>query len=234
LLRERKNNKKDRWSRHGLGHLLNPTGPESSDRNWTAAVWNLIVRKSLGLNAKSLAFADLPAIGRTTVSSPVLMKCFESLNAGKPYCDQIKPFNFLQTCHVSPFGHPACADPERFHLVSPYGPDPRKWLVNEWIDQYTGKRFRITTQGHRIKRDRQGQDVWRYRHGIRVPPGIQMRRWFRRSMQQTDNRVAAKTPRQNRSDQVHRQGVEQPGRSWRGLGPLRRQRLHRVRGPESK
>ena len=147
LLREGINNKKDRWSRHGLGHLLNPLDPEASDRNWTAAVWDLIVRRSLGLKARSLNFAHLPAIGRTTVSTPALMKCLESLNAGKPYSDQIKPFNFLQTCHVNPFGHPDGVNPEKFHLVSPYDPDPRKWLEKEWIDQHTGKRFRITTQG---------------------------------------------------------------------------------------
>jgi hypothetical protein len=148
LLREGGNNKKDRWSRHGLGHLLNPTNPEASDRNWTAAVWDAIIRTSLGLRPKKLKFAHVPAIGRTTVSSPALMKCLELLNAGKPYSDQIKPFNFLQTCHVSPFGHPDGVDPEKYHLVSPYDPDPRNWLENEWIDQYTGKRFRITTRGH--------------------------------------------------------------------------------------
>jgi len=148
LLREGTNNRKDRWSRHGLGHLLNPTDPEASDRNWTAAVWDVIIRRALELKVEELAFAHLPAIGRTTVSSPTLMKCFESLNAGKPYSEQIKPFNFLQTSHVSPFGHPPRVDPEKFHLVTPYDPDPRKWLDKEWIDQYTGKRFRITTRGH--------------------------------------------------------------------------------------
>jgi len=153
LLRERINNKKDRWSRHGLGHLLNPADPEASDRNWTAAVWDLIVRKSLGLKVKNLPFAHLPAIGRTTVSSPSLMKCLESLNAGKPYAEQIKPFNFLQTCQMSPFGHPDGVDPEKCHLISTYDPDPRKWLEKEWIDQYTGKRFRITTRGHYGSRD---------------------------------------------------------------------------------
>ena len=88
LLREKKNNKKDRWSRHGLGHLLNPSDPEASDRNWTAAVWEMIIRKSCGLKTKQVNFADLPAIGRTTVSSPGLMKSFESLNSGKPYAEQ--------------------------------------------------------------------------------------------------------------------------------------------------
>src|SRR5262249_55495404 len=148
LLRKGVNNKKDRWSRHGLGHLLNPTDPEASDRNWTAAVWDAMVRKSLGLKAKGLEFAPLPAIGRTTVSSPALMRCLESLNAGKPYSEQIKPFNFLLTCHVAFLGHPEGIDPERFHLVAPYDADSGKWLGKKWIDQHSGKRFRITTVGH--------------------------------------------------------------------------------------
>jgi len=143
-----RNNKKDRWSRHGLGHLLNPSDPEASDRNWTAAVWEMIVRKSCELRTPKLKFAHLPAIGRTTVSSPGLMKSFESLNVGKPYSEQIKPFNFLLTAHVIPFGHPAGVDPEQFHLVTTYDSDPRKWLDREWIDQHSKKRFRITTQGH--------------------------------------------------------------------------------------
>jgi hypothetical protein len=148
LLREGRNNKKDRWSRHGLGHLLNPTDPEASDRNWTAAVWEMIVRKSCCLRTSKLKFARLPAIGRTTVSSPFLMKSFESLNAGKPYSEQIKPFNFLLTAHVIPFGHPEGVDPEKFHLFMPFDSDPRKWLDKEWIDQHSKKRFRITTHGH--------------------------------------------------------------------------------------
>jgi hypothetical protein len=131
-----------------LGHLLNPTDPEASDRNWTAAVWEMIVRKSCGLRARKLKFARLPAIGRTTVSSPFLMKSFESLNAGKPYSEQIKPFNFLLTAHVTPFGHPVGVDPEKFHLFTPYDSDPRKWLDKDWIDQHSKKRFRITTQGY--------------------------------------------------------------------------------------
>jgi len=148
LLREKRNNNKDRWSRHGLGHLLNPTDPEASDRDWTAAVWEMIIRKGCGLKTAAPRFAHLPAIGRTTVSSPFLMKSFETLNTGKPYAEQIKPFNFLLTAHVIPFGHPEGIDPEKFHLITPYDSDPRKWLEKEWIDQHSKKRFRITTRGH--------------------------------------------------------------------------------------
>jgi hypothetical protein len=148
LLREKRNNKKDRWSRHGLGHLLNPTDPEASDRDWTAAVWEMIVRKACGLRTTRPKSWHLPAIGRTTVSSPFLMNSFESLNAGKPYSEQIKPFNFLMTAQVIPFGHPDGVDPEKFHLVTPYDADPKTWLKKDWIDQHSRKKFRITTQSH--------------------------------------------------------------------------------------
>jgi hypothetical protein len=73
------------------------------------------------------------------------MKSFESLNAGKSYPDQVKPFNFLLTAHTNLFGHP---DPEKFHLITPYDFGPRKWLNKEWIDLHSKKQFRITTQGH--------------------------------------------------------------------------------------
>jgi hypothetical protein len=97
------------------------------------------------------------------------MKCLQSFNAGKPYADQIKPFNFLQTCHVSPLGHPDGVDEERFHLVTPYNPNPQSWLDAEWIDQYSGKCFRITTQGdHGSKRTARvktyGDVAAEYRH----------------------------------------------------------------------
>jgi hypothetical protein len=145
LLRKRVNNEDDRWSEHGLGHLLNPSDPEGEDREWIAQAWLNIVRNELRLSREKLGFQDLPAVGRVTVSSPFVLKAFAHFNEGKPYWDQIKPFNFLLTCHVNQFGHPIGADPEHFHLIAPYESDPGKWLNSDWFDQYTGKRYRITT-----------------------------------------------------------------------------------------
>jgi len=148
LLRKDINNKEDRWSEHGLGHLLNPTDPESEDRDWIAQVWLNIIRRALGLSTEKLKFEDSPAVGRISVSSPAVIQPLISLNEGKHYNEQIKPFNFLLTCHVKPFGHPAEADRGHFHLIAPYQSDPRRWLEIDWIDQYTGRRYRITTEGH--------------------------------------------------------------------------------------
>lgn len=148
LLRKGINNKTDRWSQHGLGHLLNPTDPESTDRSWTAQVWENMIRRAFDLPTADLRFEHLPAVGRVTISSPVVMRSFKDYNAGKTYSDQIKPFNFLLTCHVRQFGHPVGINVERFHLVIPYDPDPRHWLKALWIDQYSGRSFCITTSGN--------------------------------------------------------------------------------------
>jgi hypothetical protein len=142
------NNKDDRWSEHGLGHLLNPADPENEDREWIAEVWLSMIKRSLGTPAQPVHFQNLPAAGRITVSSPALMRPLENLNAGKQYCDRVKPFNFLLSCHVKQFGHPIGSDPTRFHLIGPYNSDSRKWLNIEWIDQYSGKPYRITTAGY--------------------------------------------------------------------------------------
>jgi hypothetical protein len=147
LLRERLNNNKDRWSEHGLGHVLNPSDPMSEDRDWIGRTWLNIVRRSLGLSTVPLGFENLPAVGRISVSSPAIAESLENLNRGKQYPDTIKPFNFLLSCHVKPFGHPLGCDPEHFHLISPYEMDPKKWLRKDWIDEYSDKRYRITTTG---------------------------------------------------------------------------------------
>src|SRR5262249_27210298 len=62
--------------------------------------------------------------------------------------EQIKPFNFLLSCQVRQLGHPVGVDPERFHLIGPYESDAREWLKREWIDQYSGRTYSITSTGH--------------------------------------------------------------------------------------
>jgi hypothetical protein len=148
LLRKNANNKKDRWSQHGLGHLLNPTDPQSEDRNWIGQSWLSIIRRSFGLDAENLCFEQTPAIGQTTISSPAVMRPLTSFNKDKRYSDIIKPFNFLLTCHVKPLGHPPGVDPTRFHLIAPYDKDPRRWLKMNWIDQYSERPYGITTARH--------------------------------------------------------------------------------------
>jgi hypothetical protein len=114
------NNEDDRWSEHGLGHLLNPTDPDANDRDWIAQVWLNIIRRHFGLSTQARGFESLPAVGQVSISSPPLLRPFKQMNRRKHYQHQVKPFNFLSTCHVRPFGHPYGATPERFQLVAPY------------------------------------------------------------------------------------------------------------------
>ncbi len=114
MLRDGLNNNDDRYSEHGLGHLLNPADPQSDDRDWIAQAWLAIVRRSLGLPSKPLRFEKRVAVGRTTVSSPAVMKAAgNTQRRGKTYAKQIKPFNFILSCHVRKLGHPIGVEPER-------------------------------------------------------------------------------------------------------------------------
>jgi hypothetical protein len=134
-----------KWSEHGLGHLRNPSDPEGEDRNWIGQVWNSMIRRALGLSGSAPSFAALPAVGRITVTSPAVLRAFRSLNERRPYSRQIKPFNFLVTCHVSRFGHPPGTEPKQFHLIAPYNPNPSEWPGLEWTNQYTGKTYRAVS-----------------------------------------------------------------------------------------
>jgi hypothetical protein len=134
-----------KWSDHGLGHLRNPTDPEGQSRGWIGEIWQSMIRQARGLPERAPSFASLPAVGRVTVTSPAVLRPFQSINQRKPYPQQIKPFNFLLTAHVSPGGHPKDAEPERFHLIAPYNPNPSDWPGIEWTDQYSGRTFRAVT-----------------------------------------------------------------------------------------
>jgi hypothetical protein len=148
LLRKGTNSDANGWKEHGLGHLLNPSDPESEDRDWTGQIWLNIIRRLLGVPTSELPFTHLPAVGRVNASSPAVMKALADFNKSKHYRDQIKPFNFLLSVQTMAFGHPTGVNPNRFHLVAPFETNPRKWLGLRWIDQYTGKPHRVTTDGH--------------------------------------------------------------------------------------
>jgi hypothetical protein len=48
---------------------------------------------------------------------------------------------------VKQFVYPPDVDPEKFHLIAPYEPDPECWVDLPWIDQYSGTQYEITTVG---------------------------------------------------------------------------------------
>jgi len=140
----------EKWSEHGLGHLLNPRDPGEDARDWIRELWEVELRRVLGVPSPEPEWLSRPAIGRVTIGKPRTLEPFEALNAGKPYAEQIKPFNFLLTAHLPQFVVPPDnEDPQRFQLVAPWEPDASKWLELNWANKYaTGSEpYVLTTDG---------------------------------------------------------------------------------------
>jgi hypothetical protein len=139
-------------SDHGLGYLVNPLDPDSSDRDWIMQGWEWIVRDALGLHAPEPEWFGKPALMRYSVTTPGLLRCFEQYNAGKPRRQQVRPFNFFMVAqekqlardkagdlHVSPITG-QCA------LIAHYESDPERWERLEWTNRYQPESsYRITT-----------------------------------------------------------------------------------------
>ena len=125
----------EKWSEHGLGHLLSPVDLKFKDREWIRELWELEIRRTLNLPADEPDWLDLPALGRVSVTKPHVYRAFRTYNDGKPYADQVKPFNFMLAAHLSQFGLPREADPTAFQLIAPFEDDRSKWGSIRWINR---------------------------------------------------------------------------------------------------
>jgi hypothetical protein len=132
-----------KWSGHGLGHLLNPTDPDNDDRDWIRQGWEWLLRDHLGLPGPEPGWLDQPAIARHSISSPALHRLLGTLNDGRAYAEQIKPFNFLSIAFVHPLARPP--DDSRLVLIAPYRDTVAEQLAQPWLNRYSGKRYAITT-----------------------------------------------------------------------------------------
>ncbi len=135
-------------SEHGLGHLLNPLSPASSDSqvNWIIQVWEWILSDAFGQHVPEPTFLDTPAICRISISSPHVLKPFAEAQRELPFSERIRPTNFLLSAMVQPLGHPVGADPTRFHLLREYNNDSSRWLDGNWTDIHSGHRYTVATQ----------------------------------------------------------------------------------------
>ncbi len=141
-------------SEHGLGRYLDPVSPTkdrrtaTGGRRWIHDVWTWILAMDAHPDAPMPDWADLPAVSRVTVSSPVLLRPFTGWNAGQDWPDQLKPFNFLLTATLDPFGRPAGDDDtDKIRLIAPYSSNSDDWDQLEWRNVYDpdGPSYRITT-----------------------------------------------------------------------------------------
>jgi hypothetical protein len=74
-----------------------------------------------------------------------VLRAFAGFNANRARDERMRPFNFCLSAHVAPFGHPEGVDPLRFHLIAPYADDPRTYLALDWVNQFSGEPYAVTT-----------------------------------------------------------------------------------------
>jgi len=134
-------------SEHGLGHLLNPTDPESDDRDWIRQAWQLIVCDALGLWYDEPDWLDQPALSKLVITSPTMLYPFDDYNRERSPRERVRPGSFMLAAQVAPFGHPAGVDPSRFRLVAPYEADPRRWRELSWRNIYDGEEYPLAFEG---------------------------------------------------------------------------------------
>jgi hypothetical protein len=98
---------------HGLGHLIDPTNSDEPDL--ATQVWQYVERVLKDPNTPLPRWASLPARTRLSISTPALLGPFAAYNRGKPYADQIKPFNFLDIPHPRDEDAPRLVGPAVAH-----------------------------------------------------------------------------------------------------------------------
>jgi hypothetical protein len=137
-------------SEHGLGHLLNPTDPESDDRDWIREAWRLLLCRALGLPYDEPNWLDRPALSKEAITTPTKLQPFEDYNRARPPREQVRPGSFFLAAQVVPFGYPVGVDPSRFRLIAPYEADPRRWRELPWINLYNdadGTEYPVAFEG---------------------------------------------------------------------------------------
>jgi len=123
-----------RPSRSGLGHLQNPTDPKSEDQGWVRTFWeHLIPTAGDGPRNPVPVWFDRPALAKVAITSPTLLKAMHLHNHGKPYREQIKPFNFLL---FAPGAEPPEGYSGPLRLLTSYSSTPNKWLTLPWRNQH--------------------------------------------------------------------------------------------------
>jgi hypothetical protein len=97
-------------SAHGLGHFSAPYGQEEESRDergsgvrvWEEDIWKQIIYAALGDKPRKVDYAFRremlrPAHSRYGSTRPAVLNWFKRYNEGRPYAEQVKPFNFLLT-----------------------------------------------------------------------------------------------------------------------------------------
>ncbi len=122
------------------------TEPEKGKRLHVTQLWHYIISKDLGLNPAEPSFFSLPAMVKTTLTSWPGYQLFARYNEGKPWRDQIKPYNFVMSPLVTKLDQMLRSKDRRLRLVAPFT-GSSEWLTSDYIDMNDPERhYSITTK----------------------------------------------------------------------------------------
>jgi len=158
-------------SAHGLGDKRPPYGADDAPTSildpivklsdigvdrWQYDLWRQIIRAALAGRFDAVPCdyhpaLQAPAMSRYAATTPDILNWFKTYNADRPYCSQVKPFNFL-----SAFQETSCSDlsfideieptakarrrkgaKQTLRPIAPYNPDPRE-AAKACFDRETG------------------------------------------------------------------------------------------------
>ncbi len=152
-------------SAHGLGHLRPPYEEKDAPNSipapislndigverWQYDLWYQIILAVFSGTPDQVDLTyhpslNLPAVSRYSATSPHLLRWFKIYNEGKPYSEQVKPFNFLLMFQASKINRvPHLDDPDeniKFkHLpkaIAPFNKNP-SIASDNCFDRNTGK-----------------------------------------------------------------------------------------------
>ncbi|MFH1591452.1 MAG: hypothetical protein ABIC95_06005 [archaeon] len=123
------------WKAHGLGYLMNPFGGKGDA--WMKKFWHDIVSVSLGLaDPPSVLerYRGLPALSKLSITSMNVLDRFSKMNEGRPFCKQVKPFNFFIVGQPS-----SLKDGRMVKPIAPFCKDPRSVVHKPFINYETGE-----------------------------------------------------------------------------------------------
>lgn len=141
----------EKYSAHGLGHLLDPFKNESDEKStWHKDFWKDIIDLHYdNITHEFLVekYSNKYAIQQLTTSTPNMVNRFKKFNLGKDYPSQIKPANFAI------LGFSNKMSPYTGELIKPFAPycNPAKHVVyGKFIDYNDPK-----------QREFQGKEYWK-------------------------------------------------------------------------
>jgi hypothetical protein len=146
-------------SGHGLGYLYRPKdgfNKALEEHEWVIEAWDWLIRQALGLPSTVPSWFSLPAMMRIAVTTPEVLKALQERQRGLPYADRVKPFNFVLSPLIDPFGgHPQGATRDKFTLIAPFTSKASSWLDLEWVNYHedSGTLYRLARPGHRRPSD---------------------------------------------------------------------------------